>query len=204
MAETIGAEPALKLAHRLYFLRHGETDWNRDHRLQGSTDIPLNDTGRAQARRHGRAMAGLGEDWSGYTFAVSPMVRARETFEIVREELAISVEPWIDARLREGSFGRWEGWTWAEVVAREPENHAIWLSESWTRSPHGGETYGELGARFADFAADIEGPTVVIAHGGVSRSLRALYLGIDRSTMTGLKVPQDRFMKLENGEIEWI
>jgi probable phosphoglycerate mutase len=204
MASAGDEEPGFALAYRLYFLRHGETDWNLEHRLQGETDTGMNATGRAQAARHAEVMAGLGEDWAGFRFAVSPMNRARETFEIIRARLGPGIEPRFDERLREGSFGRWEGWTWAEVAEREPEGHATWLTDSWTTAPHGGETYGEIARRFADFAREIAGPTVVISHGGLSRAARALYLGLDRTTLTALKVPQRRFMRLEAGTVEWI
>lgn len=197
-----GHRPTLVLRHRLYFLRHGETDWNLAHRLQGDTDIGLNDTGRRQARRHAQVMANLGEDWAGFDFAVSPMLRTRETFEIMRGELGIDVEPRLDTRLREGSFGRWEGWTWAEVIEREPDNHAIWIAECWDRAPHGGETYGSVAERVREWAKDMARPTVVVSHGGVSRALRAIYQGLERRNLASLKVSQKRFMRLDGGAVD--
>lgn len=203
-AETPASEPAIALEHLIYFIRHGETDWNFQRRLQGWSDIPLNDTGRAQARRHARVMAGLGEDWSGFDFAVSPLERCRETFAIIRDELAIAIEPLIDERLREGNFGRWEGWTWEDILAREPENHDLWVTDSWARAPHGGETYGDLARRFADWSRTMTRPTVVISHGGVSRAVRAMYQGLERRDLARLSVPQDRFMRLRDGSVEFL
>ncbi|NND49329.1 MAG: histidine phosphatase family protein [Rhizobiales bacterium] len=197
-------EPTIAFAHRLYFLRHGETSWNLEHRLQGKTDIELNETGRAQARRHAGVMKELDEDWTAFTFWVSPMIRARQTFEIVREELGIEVEPHFDQRLREGSFGRWEGLTWQDVIERERENHDIWVADCWDRAPHGGDTYGDLADRLIDWSKDVIGPSVVIAHGGISRSLRTVYQGLERKNLASLKVTQRKFMRLEGGEVEFL
>ena len=202
---TVGVHaPTLILDYKLYFLRHGETDWNLAHRLQGETDIELNDTGRQQARRHAGVMKELDEDWASFTFWVSPMIRARQTFEIVREVLEIDVEPRFDARLREGSFGRWEGLTWQDVIEREPENHAIWIADCWDRAPHGGDTYCDLAERLIDWAREVTGPGVVIAHGGISRSLRTVYQGLERKNLASLKVTQRKFMRLEGGEVTFL
>lgn len=197
-------EPTLSFSDTVYFLRHGETEWNFERRLQGHSDIPLNETGREQAARHGQKMLALDQDWSKFNFWVSPLGRARETFEIVRAELGIDIEPNFDERLREGAFGRWEGLTWTEIIEREPENHAIWLKHCWTTAPHDGETYGDLGRRVADWAAQVSGPMVIIAHGGVSRVLRAMYLDLDKLDLVEVHVPQDRFLLLEGGTAQYI
>ena len=197
-------EPTVRFAHTVYFLRHGETEWNFGRRLQGQADIPLNDTGKAQAARHGQVMAGLGEDWSSFDFWVSPLIRTRETFAIVREALGVPVEPRFDDRLREGAFGRWEGWTWDQILTREPENHALWLEHCWTDAPHGGETYGAIGRRVAEWSAEVDRPAVVVSHGGVSRVLRAMYLGLPKLKLVEIHVPQDRFMKLSCGKAEFV
>ncbi len=92
-----------------YILRHGQTDWNQQARLQGSTDIPLNDTGREQARHAAGILAGLGIT----RIVASPLSRALETAQIVAAR--IGLEPVIDARLTERNFGRFEGMTINEV-----------------------------------------------------------------------------------------
>src|SRR5581483_1732760 len=103
--------------HRvLYVARHGETDWNAAGRLQGHTDIPLNETGRAQARAlaaalRARALAG------GVT---SDLCRARETGEIVAVELAVPLA-YADHELRERAFGKFEGLTRHECASQYPE-----------------------------------------------------------------------------------
>ena len=101
----------------LYFVRHGETDWNRERRLQGQHDIPLNPLGRTQAQRCGAMLRELlGKDGVGiadYDYVSSPLGRARETMEIMRGVIGLDPSAYrTDARLMEMSFGRWEGFTY--------------------------------------------------------------------------------------------
>ena len=108
----------------LYFARHGETDWNRERRLQGQHDIPLNALGRVQASRCGELLRGLlerdGRPAAQYDYVSSPLGRARETMELMRAAMGLDPGAYrTDARLMEMSFGRWEGFTFAELQARE-------------------------------------------------------------------------------------
>src|ERR1700759_3292190 len=98
----------------VYFIRHGETDWNREKRLQGQHDIPLNSLGRVQAARSGELLRELakrdGRAFADYDFVSSPLSRARETMELIRESAGLDTATYrTDARLMEMSFGRWEG-----------------------------------------------------------------------------------------------
>jgi len=99
----------------LYFIRHGETDWNRQQRFQGSRDIPLNDVGRDQARRLAAAW-----DRSAEVVVSSPLSRARETAEILSSALQLPLAP-FDRRLVERSYGRGEGLTLAERLEHWPD-----------------------------------------------------------------------------------
>jgi broad specificity phosphatase PhoE len=101
---------------KLYFVRHGETDWNAERRLQGRRDVPLNALGRKQAARCGELLRELlvvgGATPRQFAFTSSPLSRARETMAILRTALGVAPEDYaIDARLAELSFGRWEGLT---------------------------------------------------------------------------------------------
>eukprot|EP01035_Chromulina_nebulosa_P004499 gene4499-6153_t len=101
------------------------TDWNKELRLQGQRDIPLNDTGRRQASDNGRALKALVGDLSAYAFVASPLDRARETMRLVRTAAGLDPDDYaIDERLKEISFGDWEGWTAAEIAAEEAANAA--------------------------------------------------------------------------------
>ena len=96
----------------LYVVRHGETDWNAALRLQGQTDVPLNDRGRGQAARNGRALREILSAQPDLQFISSPLLRTVETMDIMRRELALPAKAYpTDARLKEIAFGIWEGKT---------------------------------------------------------------------------------------------
>jgi probable phosphoglycerate mutase len=170
------------LRPRIYFARHGETDWNRERRLQGQHDIPLNALGRTQSSRCGVILRDLlartGGSASDYDYVSSPLGRARETMELMRAELGLPPQHYrTDARLMEMSFGRWEGYTFAELQARESHALAARERDKWAFVLPGGESYAQLVVRVGAWYADIERDTVVSAHGGVCRALIA-HLGI--------------------------
>ena len=166
----------------LYFVRHGETDWNRERRLQGQHDIPLNPLGRSQAQRCGVLLRDLlaqgGRSIADYDYVSSPLGRARETMELMRG--AMGLEPGLyrtDARLMEMSFGRWEGFTYAELRAREAAALVERDLDKWGFVLPGGESYAQLEARVQVWYDGIERETVASAHGGVCRVLMA-HLGL--------------------------
>ena len=104
----------------LYYVRHGETDWNAERRLQGQHDIPLNARGRTQAAQSGEILLDLfarDKRIAGdLDYVASPLGRARETMELMRAKLGlVPGEYRTDPRLLEMSFGRWEGFTFAEL-----------------------------------------------------------------------------------------
>jgi broad specificity phosphatase PhoE len=163
---------------RLYYVRHGLTDWNSAGRLQGRHDLPLNDIGRVQAARCGAilrdllARDGVAAAQCGYVS--SPLIRARATMEIMRATLGLpSVGYDVDPRLAEISFGDWEGLTYAEVIERDPDVVARREADKWDFRPPGGETYQEVALRAGAWYATLERGTIVAAHGGVARALIA-------------------------------
>jgi probable phosphoglycerate mutase len=166
----------------LYFVRHGETDWNAAHRLQGQHDSALNANGRAQAARCGTILRDLlardGRRPEELDYVASPLARARSSMELMRE--AIGLDPTqfrVDARLAEMSFGRWEGLTFAEVQARDPAALAARKGDRWNFAAPGGESYAQVLARVADWRAGVVGDSVVAAHLGTGRALLA-HLGL--------------------------
>jgi broad specificity phosphatase PhoE len=175
----------------IYFIRHGETDWNRERRLQGQHDIPLNALGRVQASRCGELLRDLlerdGRPAAEYEYISSPLGRARETMELMRA--AMGLEPGAyrtDARLMEMSFGRWEGFTFAELQAREAEGLAEHERDKWGFVLPGGESYAQLQVRVRSWYEELERDTVVSAHGGVCRALIAhLNLAQPEAASTG-------------------
>ena len=168
-----------------YFMRHGETDWNVEGRLQGQRDTPLNRVGYGQAVRCGAILRGLlasdGRDPATFDCVASPLVRARKTMELVRAELGLEAAGYrTDARLAELSFGRWEGLTFAEVK-RDPADVAALATrehDKWGFRPPGGESYADLLVRVRQWTDTVARDTIVVAHGGVARTL-IVHFGIE-------------------------
>jgi broad specificity phosphatase PhoE len=148
--------------------RHGETNDNLEpFRFQGWTDTPLNGTGRAQAHELAARVAedGIASLWS------SDLSRARETAEIVAAR--IGLDPTLDARLREGGRGRWEGHLMRDIERQEPDRYAAWRrAGAQFRFPEG-ESLLEHQQRVEAALADIHGagplPALVVCHGGSIR-----------------------------------
>ena len=172
-------DPALQVT-RVLAIRHGETAWNVDTRMQGQLDIPLNETGRWQARRLALALAdeGISAVYS------SDLLRAFETAQSVARG---SGQPIVSDRgLRERSFGVFEGLTFREVEQRWPEQSERWRKRDPDHGPEGGETLRDFHARCVAtatrLAAAHPGETIaLVAHGGVMDSLyrAASRIGLD-------------------------
>lgn len=189
----------------IYLIRHGETDWNRDRRYQGQRDIPLNETGRAQARRNGEALRALLPEIAQADFISSPLGRARETMEIVRAALSLPPERYaIDDRVKELNYGHWEGMLQDELPLIDPRGLAQRSLDPLRWRPDAGESYADLLVRVAEWANTITRDSVVTAHGGVSRCLRAHALGLDPSLIPALESPQDRVLVISKGHMEWL
>jgi probable phosphoglycerate mutase len=171
------------MAPTLYFARHGQTDWNAERRLQGQREVPLNSLGRVQAAQCGTILRGMlardGIDAAKLDYVASPLGRARETMELMRTGLGLPAKDYrTDPRLLEMSFGRWEGYTFAELKDREAAALAERERDKWGFVLPGGESYEQLVTRVRGWYETIERDTVVAAHGGVCRALIA-HLGIE-------------------------
>jgi broad specificity phosphatase PhoE len=167
----------------IYYIRHGETSWNAEGRLQGAQDVALNDLGRKQAAHAGHILADLlardGRDKASLPFVSSPLGRARSTMELVRQVLELPLADYaLDARLREIGYGVWEGSTLAEMQAADPELYAKRLTAKWTMAPEGGETYAAVQLRMREWYDELRADTVAVAHGGTARALMVA-LGIE-------------------------
>jgi len=160
----------------IYYIRHGETQWNADGRLQGAQDTALNDLGRSQAVQAGRILADLlardGRDRSALPYLSSPLLRARTTMELMRGALELPPAQYAtDDRLREIGYGKWEGFTLAEMEAADPVFFARRLADKWRVAPEGGETYEAVQRRMSAWYGQVNTDTVVVAHGGTARAL---------------------------------
>jgi broad specificity phosphatase PhoE len=196
----------LKLGVTLYFVRHGETDWNRAQRYQGHRDIPINATGRAQAKRNGGRLAALlGARAAALDYVASPLKRASETMRIVRAEMGLNAADFrTDDRLKEINYGTWEGQAWHDIAALDRDGYAARQADLWNWQPRGGESYRMLAERVGAWLAEVAADSVVVAHGGVSRALRALILGLSAEDVMRLEVPQDLILVIEGGSVRWL
>ena len=152
---------------RVFLARHGQTDYNLKGRFQGQLPVPLDDTGRAQARE-------LAERAAGYGFAAlwcSPLLRARETADAI--ELALGLKAREDPRLMETDAGDWTDLTFAEVQAQAPKQFAAFLAGDPGFAFPGGESFAQQEVRVAAAIEEIELgplPALVVCHGMVIRA----------------------------------
>jgi uncharacterized phosphatase len=145
----------------LYLVRHGETDWNLQRRIQGATDIPLNDTGREQARRAGGLLSR--RNWDAVV--ASPLSRAHETASIIASELGLPA-PTTDERLVERHYGDAEGLEVSEVDRRYPgTTHVPGREERENVAKRALEALIEIGE------ANRGKAVIVVSHGGLIRSV---------------------------------
>lgn len=200
---------APSLVAPLYTLRHGETAWNTERRMQGTKNSDLTERGRVQALAMGRALRiELAREPGPTVFLRSPLGRVRETSEIVGRELGLDPSHWRDdPRLAELGYGDWEGFSWKEIEVTHPTALADWRADPHGYCPPGGETHVELSRRSAAVLAEIVASatrTVIVGHGVSGAVVRGLNLGLDARAMFILEKPQDAFFRLLAGREERI
>jgi broad specificity phosphatase PhoE len=190
---------------KLYFIRHGETDWNAEGRLQGQTERPLNARGLAQAEQAGRALGKLLKGALDLPFVASPMIRTRQTMQGVRKALGLPPDDYAtDPRLIEVSFGRWEGLVWPEVQSRDPAGAAAREEAKWSFVPPGGESYAILSDRVMAWHAEVTADQVVVSHGGVARALMHRIAGIDPTRAAIADIRQGSVLLFDEAGYRWI
>lgn len=189
----------------VYFIRHGETDWNAAGRLQGLIDRPINATGRGQAKRNGGVLAEVLERPGSLHFVTSPLLRARQTMAIVRQELGLVPDHFrIDERIIEIRFGEWEGKTWTELRKTDRMRVDAREADPYYYPIPGGESYAMVTERVIAWLESLKEDTLVVSHGGIMRCLRGHVLEMDPEDVPFLDVPQDRVMVIAGGKISWL
>ena len=179
-------------ATRIIAIRHGETDWNVDTRIQGHLNIGLNDTGRLQARRVAQALAGepITAIYS------SDLLRAWDTARAISEATGGALQ--AHTGLRERHFGVLQGRTFAEIEIENPEQSRLWRKRDPAWAPEGGESLVQVSERITRAAFElgerhVGEQIVLVAHGGI---MDALY-----RAATGQAIQAPRSWKLGNAAI---
>ena len=184
----------------LYLVRHGQTQWNSERRIQGQLDSPLTTAGRAHAEANRDLLVSEGVEH----LVASPLGRARETTEIINAGLRVDVA--FDPRLMERHYGDWCGLTAAEIEAAFPDAWAQREDDPYRYRPPNGESIPDLVTRAAPlFEVLLELPferVAVVSHGGTGRAALAHFLGLGGEIMS-IRQPNDAVYRLDfaGGEV---
>jgi probable phosphoglycerate mutase len=185
----------------IYLLRHGETTWNTEGRLQGQQDAPLTLRGREQAQLLGEILAQQLGARHPLRMYVSPLGRTRETAAIVRQ-YAESSDVIYEPRIQEVALGAWEGLTREEIEARWPGSTDGCGEGEWYFRAPGGESYANCEQRIQGWLLEQTRPAIVVSHEVAGQLIRGLYLGLTSREALVLPAPQDVVWRLADGKIE--
>lgn len=184
----------------IYLVRHGQTAFNRERRLQGHVDSPLTELGRRQADAVGRLLKALVGAEAGWRIMASPLGRAQATAEIIAGHLRLPVE--TEPRLIELSWGDWDGRLRDDLEAVFPD---AFTSSGWTFRAPAGEPYETASARLRGWleslAPEPERRVIAVSHGVAGRVLRGVYAGLSREETVRQDVPQDAVFRLAQSGI---
>ncbi len=177
---------------KLYLVRHGEAEGS-EGRAVGHLDLPLSDLGA-------RNMEALASSWQGASpvrLFASDLRRAADSARILARRFG--TEPVLDARLREVSFGDWEGRSWDEVYETDRQRYDAWSERWWDVAPPGGESFADLARRALAWFRDLgDGDDVIaVAHGGSIRALLVELLAIPRERAFDLQLSPARVSAVE-------
>jgi broad specificity phosphatase PhoE len=186
----------------IYLARHGETEFNRERRLQGHVDSPLTELGVRQAHAMGRLLKDLVRDPAGWRIISSPLGRARRTAEIIAGEIsgALSVE--LDPRLMEITLGEHDGRLRSEMAADQP---AAFGPSGWIFDAPTCESFQSVSARLESWLGALPPEphrrVIAVSHGVTGRVLRGLYAGLGPDDTAHQDVPQDAVYLLNDGGV---
>ena len=179
----------------LYLVRHGETEWNRQRRMQGRLDSALTAEGRSHARANGVLLAREGVEH----LLVSPLGRTRETAQLIRAEVDVTMT--FDERLVERHCGAWEGLTIDQIESRFPDEWSARQHDPYHHRPPGGENLPDMLVRIAPVADRLkELPfrrLAIVSHGISGRVLLTHFLGLSPSVAGQTRQPNDLVYRLE-------
>ncbi len=179
----------------LYFVRHGETEWNAIRRMQGQWNSDLNDVGRRQADANGRFLKAHGIEY----MVASPLDRTRQTAEIIDNHLGVGFD--LDERIKEWHCGEWSGEMWDDVPDKWPEAFAAWRADPFHVRGPGTENYPDMISRAMPFldallAADYQ-RIAIISHGIIGRAMVGTLLSLTPEEMLSFSQTNDTIFHLE-------
>ncbi|MGR3044374.1 histidine phosphatase family protein [Vibrio vulnificus] len=186
---------------QFFILRHGQTLFNAEQKLQGHCNSPLTEKGQRQALSVGRVLQAHLESGSYHVYS-SSLGRALQTAEIVCQQLGYAAEEIIaDDRLKEFSLGDWEQKTLPELQATLPD---LLDEADWYLQAPNGERYEQVQQRLSQWLKTLPetGRFVVVSHGLTGIVLRGMLLDLDYEQVWQQDLPQDAFFKIVNGQVE--
>lgn len=178
---------------RLAFIRHGHTAWNRLHKIQGSTDIPLDDEAR-----EGLAALRLPDPWASINLWSSPLSRARETAELIS-----GTSPQIASELTEMNWGDWEGLHGKDLLADPSSGYRNLEDWGWDFTPPNGESPADVRDRLRPWLHRQTQDGVVVAHMGTMRAALALAHGWDFTGPCPFTIKRNRLFVIEGQGDTW-
>ncbi len=205
LSRTSSISPDRPTPPELFYVRHGLTDWNAEMRFQGRRDIPLNEIGRAQAKRNGLALKPFAEKLAAFDFVCSPMLRTRETMEIIRAELGFDPSGYrIEERLIESAYGDLEGMTIMALKSNYRPIYDLRKRDRWNFQPPNGESLKMTLERIRPVIEELSQPTFMVAHGAVGRTVRKLMIELSIEEAGWFEFPQDQVFRFIDGKEELI
>ncbi|MEP0940722.1 MAG: histidine phosphatase family protein [Rhizobiaceae bacterium] len=182
-----------EIAEPLFFIRHGQTDWNAETRYQGITDTTLSELGIRQARENAELLQDIlyqqNIDQSNVTLMSSPLLRAKQTAEIIGQSFSPQISPAENRPFRELSMGRWEGLTSHEVKERHYEERKSRKLDRWSFKPMGGESMAERSSTIENALNELTPNTVLVTHCVVLRVIFHLLGGVSQQAATAVETP---------------
>jgi len=193
------------MSAEIYLLRHGETSWNLEGRLQGRQDSPLTDFGRRQAQLYADLLRSHFPDGQLPPFQVSPLGRAQQTANLIRANFPGLPGPYlIEPRLAEVSFGDWEGQTFDDIEDDYADLIDAYDDLDWLFEAPNGEGYEDAVQRVESWLAAQSGALIAVSHGLTAQIICSRYLGLSRADVAAFTVEHGVIYHLHDGKIDTI
>ena len=184
----------------LYYIRHGQTDWNAEQRFQGRRDVALNNIGREQAHENGLRLKQLVTSPEDFDFVASPLGRTRETMQIIRSAMSLEPKAYIiEPTLMEMDYGDLEGVTLETIERDSPEIYSQRMQDRWNFQPPNGENLQMTMERIVPYFRGIERNMIIVGHGSVGRALRKHLLNLEANDAAWFEFPQNRIFRFSGG-----